>query len=128
MRRRWRGNGHIIEPVAESVLLYEGNNDDDPPMLRLGDVLKSITKWPIEALKAIPEEPQQASENSVVYAFMKNMAKMNTFGYVWRHGLHNIIQVIYIYLFNLCAQCLTWLSHVAHDLNLSSLLRMCPKM
>ena len=50
-----------IEPGAESVLLYEGNNDDDPPMLRLGDALKSITKWPLEALKAIPPAPQQAT-------------------------------------------------------------------
>jgi hypothetical protein len=33
-----------IEPGAESALLYEGNNDDDPPMVRLGDALKSITK------------------------------------------------------------------------------------
>ena len=49
-----------IESGAESVLLYEGNNDDDPLMVRLGDAMKSITKWPMEALKAIPEEPQQA--------------------------------------------------------------------
>jgi hypothetical protein len=48
-----------IESGAESVLLYEGNNDDDPPMVRLGDAPKSITKWPIEALQAIPPEPQQ---------------------------------------------------------------------
>ena len=33
-----------IEPGAESVLLYEGNNDDDPPMVHLGDTLKSTTK------------------------------------------------------------------------------------
>jgi hypothetical protein len=45
-----------IEPGAESVLLYEGNNDDDPTMVRLGDALKSTTKWPMEALKAISEE------------------------------------------------------------------------
>ena len=38
------------ESGAESVLLYESNNDDDPPMVRLGDALKSITKWPMEAL------------------------------------------------------------------------------
>ena len=50
-----------IEPGTESVLLYEGNNDDDPPMVRLGNALKSITKWPMEALQAIPGEPQQAS-------------------------------------------------------------------
>ena len=50
-----------IELGAESVLLYEGNNDNDPPMVRLDDALKSITKWPIEALQAIPTEPQQAS-------------------------------------------------------------------
>jgi hypothetical protein len=41
------------------VLLYECNNDDDPLMVRLGDTLKSITKWPMEALQAIPEELQQ---------------------------------------------------------------------
>ena len=39
-----------IKSGAQSVLLYEGNNDDDPPMVRLGDALKSITKWLIEAL------------------------------------------------------------------------------
>ena len=39
-----------IEPGAESVLLHEGNNDNDPPMVRLGDALKSITNWPMEAL------------------------------------------------------------------------------
>ena len=50
-----------IEPRTEFVLLYEGNNDDDdPPMVRLGDALKSITKWPMEALQAILEKPQQA--------------------------------------------------------------------
>jgi hypothetical protein len=48
-----------IDPGAESVLFYEGNNDDDPPMVHLGDALKSITKWPMEALQAIPPEPQQ---------------------------------------------------------------------
>ena len=61
-------------------------------------------------------------------AFMENVGKMNTFGYVWKHGLHNIIQVIYIYLLNLYVQFLTWLSHVAHDLNVSSLFGMCPEM
>ena len=50
-----------IEPGAKFVLLYEGNDDDDPPVVRLGDAMKSITKWPMETLKAIPEEPQQAS-------------------------------------------------------------------
>jgi hypothetical protein len=48
-----------IEPEADSVLRYEGNNDNDPPMVRLGDGLKSIIKWPMEALQAIPPEPQQ---------------------------------------------------------------------
>jgi hypothetical protein len=48
-----------IDPGAESVLFYEGNNNDDPPMVHLGDALKSITKWPMEALQAIPPEPQQ---------------------------------------------------------------------
>jgi hypothetical protein len=48
-----------IEPGVESVLLYEGNNDDDPPMVRLGDALKSVTKWPMEALQAIPDAPVQ---------------------------------------------------------------------
>ena len=45
-----------IEPGAESMLLYEGNNDDDPPMVRLGDALKSTTKWHMGVLKAILEE------------------------------------------------------------------------
>jgi len=36
----------------EVVLLYESNNSDDPPMVRLGDALNSVTKWPLEALKA----------------------------------------------------------------------------
>ena len=45
-----------IEPGVESVLLYEGNNDNDLPMVRLGNALNSTTKWPMEALKAIPEE------------------------------------------------------------------------
>ena len=49
-----------IEPGAEFVLLYEGNNDDDPPMVHLGDALKSVTKWPVEALQAIPDQPVQA--------------------------------------------------------------------
>jgi hypothetical protein len=48
-----------IEPGVESVLLYEGNDDDDPPMVRLGDALKSVTKWPMEALQAIPDAPVQ---------------------------------------------------------------------
>jgi hypothetical protein len=47
-----------IEPEAESVLLYKGNNIDDPSMVRLRDALKSITKWPIKALYTILEEPQ----------------------------------------------------------------------
>jgi hypothetical protein len=42
-----------IEQGVKSVLLYEGNNADDPPMLRLDDALKSITKWHIEALHVI---------------------------------------------------------------------------
>ena len=50
-----------IEPEAESVLLYEGNDDDDPPMVHLGDAMTSITKWPMEALKVISEELQHAS-------------------------------------------------------------------
>ena len=45
-----------IEPGVESVLLYEGNNDNNLPMVRLSDALNSTTKWPMEALKAIPEE------------------------------------------------------------------------
>ena len=45
-----------IELGAESVLLYEGNNDDDPPMVRLDNALKSTTEWPMEALKAILDE------------------------------------------------------------------------
>jgi hypothetical protein len=49
-----------IESRAKSMLLYKSNNDDDPPMVRLGDALKSITKWPIEVLQAISNEPQQA--------------------------------------------------------------------
>ena len=49
-----------IEPREKSVLLYEGNNNNDLPMVRLDDALKSITKWPMEALQAILEEPQQA--------------------------------------------------------------------
>ena len=59
--------GHVsvsvssIKPGAESMLLYEDNNDDDPPIVRLDDTMKSINKWPIEALKAIPEEPLHAS-------------------------------------------------------------------
>jgi hypothetical protein len=48
-----------MDPGAESVLFYEDNNDDDPPMVRLGDALKSITKWPMETLQAIPLELQQ---------------------------------------------------------------------
>ena len=48
-----------IEPRTEFVLLYEGNNDDDPPMVRLGDGLKSVTKWPMDALQAIPDQPVQ---------------------------------------------------------------------
>ena len=55
----------IVVSLARCTLhgqvIEEGNNDDDPPMVRLGDALKSITKWPMEALQAIPEEPQQAS-------------------------------------------------------------------
>ena len=44
-----------IELGAESML-YEGNNDDDPPMVRLGDALKSTTKWHMGVLKTILEE------------------------------------------------------------------------
>ena len=51
----------LIEPRAESVLLYEGNDSDNSPMVHLGNSLKSITKWPVEALQAVPAEPQQAS-------------------------------------------------------------------
>lgn len=42
-----------IEPRAESMLLYKGNNDDDPLMVCLDNALKSITKWLTETLKAI---------------------------------------------------------------------------
>ena len=45
-----------IEPGAEFVLLYEGNNNDNPPIVRLGNELKSITKKLIEALHATLEE------------------------------------------------------------------------
>jgi len=40
-----------VVPGSESVYLFEGNNDDDPPMVRLGDAVNSITKWPVDALK-----------------------------------------------------------------------------
>ena len=50
-------NVFSIEPGVEYVLLYECNNNNDPPMVRLGNAPKSITKWPMEARKAIPEEP-----------------------------------------------------------------------
>ena len=50
------GNASItissIVEGSEAVFLYEGNNSDDPPMVRLGDALNSVTKWPLEALKA----------------------------------------------------------------------------
>ena len=48
-----------IEPGTEYVLLYVGNNNDNPPMVCLGDALKFITKWPMEALQAIPDQPLQ---------------------------------------------------------------------
>ena len=41
-----------IVPGSEAVLLYEGNSNDDPPMVRLRDTLNSVTKWPLEALRA----------------------------------------------------------------------------
>lgn len=41
-----------IVPGSEAVLLYEGNNNDDPQMVRFGDALNSMTKWPVDALKA----------------------------------------------------------------------------
>ena len=56
-------HGHMIEegnafvmissivPGSEAVFLFKGNNDDDPPMVRLGDALNFVTKWPIHALK-----------------------------------------------------------------------------
>jgi len=40
-----------IVPGSEAVFLFEGNNDDDPPMVRLEDALNSVTKWPVDALK-----------------------------------------------------------------------------
>ena len=33
-----------IKSRADFVLLYEGNNNDDLPIVRLGNALKSITK------------------------------------------------------------------------------------
>jgi hypothetical protein len=48
-----------LDPRAESVLFYEGNNEDDPPIVHLEDASKSIIKWPMEALQAIPPELQQ---------------------------------------------------------------------
>jgi hypothetical protein len=41
-----------IVPGSERVWLYEANNDNEPPMVRLGDALNSMTKWPLEAVKA----------------------------------------------------------------------------
>ena len=41
-----------IVPGSEAVFLFEGNNDDDPPMVCLGDALNSVTNWPVHALKA----------------------------------------------------------------------------
>ena len=41
-----------IVPGSEGVWLYEANNDNEPPMARLGDALNSMTKWPLEAVKA----------------------------------------------------------------------------
>jgi hypothetical protein len=41
-----------VVPGSEMLYLFEPNNDDDPPMQRLGDALNSITKWPVAALKA----------------------------------------------------------------------------
>ena len=40
-----------IVPGSKAMFLFEGNNDDDPPMVRLGDALNSVTKWLIHALK-----------------------------------------------------------------------------
>jgi len=42
-----------VVPGSETLYLFEPNNNDDPPMQRLGDALNSITKWPVAALKAI---------------------------------------------------------------------------
>ena len=50
------GSVSLIELEEESVLLYKGNNVDDLPMVHLDDALKSTTKWPMEALKAISED------------------------------------------------------------------------
>lgn len=41
-----------VVPGSETLYLFEPNNDNDPPMQRLGDALNSITKWPVAALKA----------------------------------------------------------------------------
>ena len=41
-----------ILPGSEAVFLFKGNNDDDPPMVCLGDALNSVTKYPVHALKA----------------------------------------------------------------------------
>jgi hypothetical protein len=41
-----------IVPGSERVWLYEANDNSDPPMVRLGDALNSVTKWPLEAVKA----------------------------------------------------------------------------
>jgi hypothetical protein len=41
-----------IVPGLEGTLLYEANNNDDPPMEYLSQALKSKTKWPLEALSA----------------------------------------------------------------------------
>jgi hypothetical protein len=45
-----------IVPGAEVVLLYGDNNNDDSLIVRLGDALNFITKWPMEPLKTTSNE------------------------------------------------------------------------
>ena len=38
------------------MFLYEDNNNNNLPMVGLGNALNFTTKWPMEALKAIHKE------------------------------------------------------------------------
>lgn len=40
----------------ENIVVVRGHNNDDLPMLRLGDALNNTTKWPMEVLKATSDE------------------------------------------------------------------------
>jgi hypothetical protein len=97
------------------VLLYNGNNNDDPQMVRLDDVLKSITKCLIGY-------PGGTSTNHLEFGSLHIDDQCGRHGHISMCLEYKMPLNLFIFM---CIKFLIWLSHISHDLNTSQLLVMC---